>query len=329
MTDWSRSYPKRGDDALAHSPAGAVWNPVQDKGLSVKCYGWYADKTKITDRKTGVSKDMGEWSARTLWDLYKTRPNDVVVETHSTTRTLDRSVARGFPIWACNFPEVWKADIFLKDFGGWERTGDMPSLTLLQLGNDHTAGTDPDYPTPTAMVADNDTAMGRVVDRISHSKFWKDTLILVVEDDSQTGLDHIEGHRTVMLCASPYCRRGVQVSEPYNQTSLIRTIGLVLGFKPLNRFDRTAEALWDCMTPHADYRPYQALSSSVALTEWNPKASALHGVDKKLAEECSRMNWRVADAQDSDVVTRAVWRAVKGRDPDAKWAQRKGRDSDD
>src|SRR5213078_2568117 len=100
--------------------------------------------------------------------------------------------------------DQWRADQFLADLDGWEQKGTMPALCMLLLPNGHTAGTRPGIPTPRALVADNDLALGRIVDRLSHSRFWKETLVLVIEDDSQFGLDHVDGHRTVAFFVSPY-----------------------------------------------------------------------------------------------------------------------------
>src|SRR6185295_13270491 len=100
---------------------------------------------------------------------------------------------------------------------------------IMLLPNDHTSGTRPDTPTPAACVADNDLALGQIVEAVSHSKFWKDTCIFVVQDDPQNGFDHIDGHRTVALAISPYTRRGALDSTNYNQTSMVRTMELILG----------------------------------------------------------------------------------------------------
>src|SRR6185436_11499268 len=118
-------------------------------------------------------------------------------------------------------------------------------------------------PTPRAQVADNDYALGRLVDAISHSKFWPETLILVIEDDSQLGLDHVDGHRTAALCISPYTKRGAVISEIYNHTSLLRTMELVLGLPAMNRFDRTATPMHECFNLTRDDRPFEHLESRI------------------------------------------------------------------
>ncbi|MFY7952503.1 MAG: alkaline phosphatase family protein, partial [Armatimonadaceae bacterium] len=113
-------------------------------------------------------------------------------------------------------------------------------------------------------------ALGRIVEGISKSKFWKETLILVIEDDSQLGIDHVDGHRTAAFCISPYTKRGAVVSERYNHTSLLRTIGLVLGMPAMNRFDRTADAMRACFTDRIDDRPFTTLPNGVPIDEANP-----------------------------------------------------------
>jgi hypothetical protein len=162
-------------------------------------------------------------------------------------------------------------------------------------------------PTPRAAVADNDLALGRVVEAISHSPFWKETLILVIEDDSQFGLDHVDGHRTVAFCISPYTRCGAVVSEVYNHTSFIRTMGLVLGLPAMNRFDRTATPLTGCFVPEPDLRPYDHLEAGVPLDEMNPPVAALKGTQKQLAIASSKLDWSDVDRADATVLARAVW----------------------
>ncbi len=127
---------------------------------------------------------------------------------------------------------------------------------IMLLPNDHTAGTTPGMPTPEAAVADNDLALGRIVEAVSRSRFWKETCIFVVQDDPQNGFDHIDGHRTVALVISPHTKRGVVESTNYNQTSMVRTMELVLGLPPMNQFDASATPLTACFTDTPDFTPY-------------------------------------------------------------------------
>jgi hypothetical protein len=178
---------------------------------------------------------------------------------------------------------------------------------VMLLPNDHTMGTRPGTPTPRATVADNDLALGRIVERLSKSKFWKETLILVIEDDSQFGVDHVDGHRTVALCISPYTKRSEVVHAQYNHPSFLRTIGLVLGFPAMNRFDRTALPMTACFTPTPDFRPYTVLPNRIPLDEMNPPAAALTGEARRLAEACARLDWTDVDRANSETVARAIW----------------------
>jgi phospholipase C len=165
------------------------------------------------------------------------------------------------------------------------------------------------------MVADNDLALGRIVEGISRSRFWKETLVLVIEDDSQSGLDHVDGHRTVAFCISPYTRRGVVVSEPYNHTSFLRTIELVLGMPAMTRFDRTATPLTACFKPTPDLQPYTRLPNRVPLDEMNPAPSTLKGEARRLAEACARLDWSDLDRADATTLARAMWLAGKPKTP--------------
>ena len=133
--------------------------------------------------------------------------------------SLDRVLVRDFPTWTLDIPDVVRADIFLKHLAQWEARDSMPSLVILQLPSDHTNGTGAGWCTPKACVADNDLAVGQVVDGLSHSKFWNTMAIFVVEDDAQNGVDHVDGHRTVALAVSPYTRRGVVDATFYNNPS--------------------------------------------------------------------------------------------------------------
>jgi len=302
----SRSYPYDGGDPLAYSPKGFLWTSALAAGKSLRIYGEFVNKPVITNTVTGK---RGGW--KEIWDDY--RSGGKVYKMASGT---DNASIRPYlhPEYI-GFPSIvsdqWRADVFIKDMDRFEAEGKMPNLSIMLLPNDHTSGTREGTPTPRATVADNDLALGRIVERISQSKFWAKTLILVIEDDSQLGIDHVDGHRTTALCISPYTKRGVTVSEQYNHTGFIRTMGLVLGLPALNRFDATATPLSKCFTSKADLRPYTVRPNRIPLDELNPKVASLTGIRKQLALACGRMDWDHVDRADGKVVTQAVWRATK------------------
>ena len=162
---------------------------------------------------------------RRMLAQYGERPNDFAFHrellkgfnTHSDIPSLDRELVREYPGWTQEVPDVVKAGDILAHLADWETAREMPNLVMIILPNDHTQGTSAGWCTPRACVADNDLALGKIVEGLSHSTFWKDMAILVVEDDAQNGVDHIDGHRTVALAISPYARRGVVDSTFYGQ----------------------------------------------------------------------------------------------------------------
>lgn len=310
-----RSYPFCGGDALACSPKGFLWTAVSRKGLGVRVYGEFVDNPKVADRKTGKSPGFFEF-----WDDYVHKTNR-----YEVTASTDNAALRpflhphyiGFPI---SVPDQWRADQFLAEFKDFEKHDNLPALCMLLLPSNHTAGTSPATPTPRAMVADNDLALGRIVDAVSHSKYWKDTLILVIEDDSQNGVDHVDGHRTEAFCISAYTRRRAVVSSLYNHTSLIRTIELVLGVPAMNRFDRTGTPLRECFMSHPDFTPYTFVPNNIPLDERNMRRSALKGVAKKIEALCEKQDWSQYDRADSAVVAQAAWYSQRPNEP-FPWAQ--------
>jgi hypothetical protein len=197
----------------------------------------------------------------------------------------------------------------LKDF---ESKGSLPNFMIMLLPNDHTAGTRPGMPTPRAMVADNDLALGRIVEAVSKSRFWPETVILVTEDDPQAGLDHVDGHRTVGLVISPYTRRGEVVRANYTQISMLRTIELILGLPHMNQLDLSADAMTDCFTEKPDLRPFTALPNRIPLDEMNPPLKALMGTRRFWAEKSLQMDFEDVDLIDEDTLNRILWHSVKG-----------------
>ena len=176
--------------------------------------------------------------------------------------------------WDLDVPDVFRAAQFIKDLKQFEQTGNFPNFIILWLPNDHTSGTRFGSPTPEAQVADNDLALGQIVDAVSHSRFWTNTCIFAVEDDPQTGWDHVSGYRTTAYVASPYTKRGVTISTQYNQTSLLRTMELMLGLPPMNQMDATATPMFDCFTNTPDFTAFDAVTNNVPLDEMNPRAEA-------------------------------------------------------
>lgn len=306
----ARSYPYDGGDPLAYSPEGFLWNAAVKKGHWVRVFGEFVNKPKIVDPATGKG---GNWTQ--LWQDYKAGTNRFQITADTDNAALKPLLHPRFIGFPSTVSDQWRADQFLGDLKEWERTGKMPSLSIMLLPNDHTAGNRPGMPTPRAAVADNDLATGRIIDALSHSRFWKDTLILVIQDDSQLGLDHVDGHRTLAYCVSPYTRRGVVVSENYNHTSFLRTMELVLGIPAMTRFERTALPLTACFTDKPDLRPFIHHKNRIPLDEMNRPANALTGEARRLAIACDRLDWSDVDRADASIVSRAVWITCRPQQP--------------
>jgi hypothetical protein len=204
-----------------------------------------------------------------------------------------------------DFPDVERARIFLEELASWEKSGSMPELVVMILPNDHTWGTSPGKLTPFSSMADNDLALGRVVEAVSKSRFWKETAIFVVEDDAQNGPDHVDSHRSIAYVISPYTKRGFVDSTFYNTTSLLRTMELILGLNPLTHYDAFATPILDAFQSKADTRAYEALDANVPLTLKNPEGTAT-------AARSQQLNLEVADAIDEREMNDILWIAIKG-----------------
>jgi hypothetical protein len=181
----------------------------------------------------------------------------------------------------------------------------MPRLIILRLPNDHTSGASVGKPTPTAAVADNDLALGRVVEGVSRSKFWKDTALFVVEDDAQNGPDHVDAHRTTALVISPYTKHNYVDSSMYSTTSMLRTMELILGLKPMTQFDAAARPMVASFQSKPDVRAYEHLVPDADLKETNKKTAW----GAKLSEGFDLTR---EDAADDLLLNEVVWRSVRG-----------------
>ncbi|MFN0127762.1 MAG: beta-propeller fold lactonase family protein, partial [Verrucomicrobiales bacterium] len=265
-----RSYPdgmgEDEDDALAYAPSGFLWDNVLAHGRTLRNYGEFAApvvRWRDPQRK-------GEPGFIDCYRAWKGENADVVFESRPMIPTIAPHLPTGYVGWSMNVPDQYRADFFIRELKEAEASGEWPNLILICLPNDHTSGTTQNMPTPAAHVADNDLAFGRIVEAISHSRFWPQTAIFAIEDDPQAGWDHVSGYRTTAYCVSPYTKRGTVVNTQYNTTSIIRTIEQILGLPPMNQFDASATPMTECFTPTPDFTPFKAVANTVALDQLNP-----------------------------------------------------------
>jgi len=225
---------------------------------------------------------------------------------------------------------VFRAAQFIRELQQFEQAGGFPNLSIISLPNDHTSGTRSGSPTPAAMTADNDLAFGQIVEAVSHSGFWKETCILAIEDDPQNGWDHVSGYRTTCYVASPYTRRGAVVSTQYNQTSLLRTMELMLGLPPMNQMDATATPMTACFTDTPDFTPFTALTNNVPLDQMNPAPKKISDpLLRKQAYASARLPFDEVDKCPEHTLNRILWHAMKGSGtPYPTWAVSAVRDDD-
>jgi hypothetical protein len=304
MGGFSRSYPSDGTDPLAYSSAGFIWDEVLGKGLSFRDYGEFL-KSEVT-----FEPPNAKWSD--FYDDYVKATHVISFRQHTELKSLEKFISPAYPTFTLTIPDVYRAREFIRELKQFETQDNLPNFMMLMLPNDHTSGTDEGFPTPRAAVADNDLALGQIVEAVSKSKYWKDTVIFVVEDDAQDGLDHVDGRRTVAYAISAYTRRGAVDSTFYNQNSILRSIQLIFGLPPLTKFDLLARPLWSAFQNSPDLRPYTAKANVVPLTEMNPAISSLRGKQREWAEKSMAMDFSGPDRADDDTLNHILWYSVRG-----------------
>ncbi|HTJ11283.1 MAG TPA: alkaline phosphatase family protein [Dinghuibacter sp.] len=320
---WFRSYPHVQTDAMAYDKEGFIWNDALDHGKSVRIYG---------EATTVFVNGSQNWL-----DIYGLLARDQPLSFFNTT-----TISRVRPILDTLYPgfdgppisDQFRANAFIQELRDYEKMpGDQwPQLMILALPCDHTDGTSPNVPTPEAMVADNDLALGRIIDAVSQSRFWDSTAIFVTEDDSQAGWDHVSAYRTTGFIVSPYSRLHKTIHTNYNQVSLLRTVEQILGIPPMNMLDATAVPMTDCFdTAAPDLTAYRWLPNRVPLDKMNPAVATLTGKAKRYAQLSASPQFAHIDGGDDDLLNHILWFAAMGNKPYPKWAvspksQRKDKD---
>ena len=301
-----RSYPFDGTDPIAYASGGFLWDYALRARKTVQVFGEFAPRVTRGRGDPGRPELLAQWRAGETFEQHW--------QTRSPIPPLDGLLARSFPGYSTNIPDVVRARLFLAELKKWAAAGRMPNLVFLQLPSNHTNGTSPGAHTPKAMVADNDLALGQVVEALTNSRFWPRMAIFVVEDDAQNGVDHVDGHRTVALAISPYVRRGYVDSTFYAHPSIAKTIELILGLPTMSLFDLIANDLRASFHHQADLTRYAAVQPGQSLDEVNPPAKALRGKARQAATASAKMRFDVPDAAPTEQLNRIVWHQVRGWD---------------
>jgi DNA-binding beta-propeller fold protein YncE len=274
------TLPPDGDDVASPS-AGYIWDLAISKGLVVRDYGEFV----IEPRNRGE--------------------NDTLPVTAVPTKpALASRTATAFPGFDLHVRDQIRADVWVAELQQFIQQGSMPALEIVHLGNDHTAGGQAGAPTPRAYMADNDLALGRMIEALSKSPFWRSTVVFVLEDDAQNGADHVDSHRSPLLVISAYGRGGV-IHRFANTTDVLATIEEVLGLSALSPYDYFGHPLRDAFGHTPDLTPYVALKPDVDLNERNPTSGAA-------ARASASLDLSDADRADEALFNHILWRVIKG-----------------
>jgi YVTN family beta-propeller protein len=309
---WPRGFAYNMADALTVAPTGFFWQSAT-KPVSVRIFGETCLPARWDPAQgVAVANRVMRWTE--YWRLYKEGNWQTSVGCVPGVPAIGSLLSIRYPSNSTAIPDQLRADEFLRELAEREKTGEMPNIVVMVLNQDHTNGTTPGAPSPNSMMADNDLALGRVVEGISKSRFWSKSLILAVEDDAQDGLDHVDGHRTVALAVGPSVRRKAVDSNHYTHGSMVRTIQEIFRIPARTRFLQSARAMTSIFTPTPDLKPYQNLTPKVALDQMNPPLKALRGKQLVAARQSAAINWSDLDDIPAKVLSRILWWDAKGYD---------------
>jgi DNA-binding beta-propeller fold protein YncE/phospholipase C len=274
-------YPSEGaKDLIARPSGGYLWDKCIEAKVSYRTYGEWIDNGKM-------------------------KPDGTFEDGKATVKDLEGKFDPQYRGYDLDYPDVKRAERFVSEVKRFEMAGEMPRVQVVKLPNDHTAGTRVGKPTVTAMVADNDLALGLLVEGVSNSKFWKETAIFVIEDDTQNGPDHVDAHRSPALVISPHTKRKFVDSTLYSTTSMLRTMELIVGLQPMSQFDAAARPMYNSFSVTANTTPYKHEVPKVDLREVNKRGgfNAAWMEKQDLSKE---------DMLDDLVFNEIIWKAVKG-----------------
>ncbi len=280
-----KHYDYEGQDIATTPPAGYLWTNAVSANIPIRNYGWWVtnlEKPAPDGRQVSAVRD-------------------------SSLARFTNMNYRGFDL---AYPDVERIQAFLKDLAQFESLGVMPKLIFMRLGNDHTYGAKAGELSPLSMVADNDYALGLLIEALSKSKFWPKTAVFVLEDDAQNGPDHVDSHRSPAFVISPYTRRGIVDSSMYNTTSMLRTIELIVGLRPMTHFDAAARPMFASFVTSPNTAPFAAEKPRIPLDTHNPAGSIA-------AAKSEKMDFDEADRIDDDDFNDVLWLAIRGTDPPA------------
>jgi len=361
--DWDRDYPSNGGDAIAYQVKGNLYNLAAKAGIKVKNYGEYIEEN--TFNVTGCTATEYTGSCEPSWQqFYRDTqcfdettfgsnphyalplPSDCAAPGVTGETTLNYQNAIGsysplpdvmkptvqnYPQFDLGIPDQFRFDVWYQDFQNDLKNGSVPQLEFMWISSDHTGGP----PAAQAMQADNDLALGRFVDAISHSPVWKDSAIFVEEDDAQDGVDHVDGHRSPGYVFSPYVKQQVNSDGTgagavadhtfYTQVNMTRTIEQILGMKPMNQNDLVASPMYEIFTnnpPAASFLPWnhvqnvlpldEGTSAKLQLPTKDPKALALQAGWLQKKAEIFAGKYHTPDSEDPDTVRHYNWYEATG-----------------
>ncbi|MCU1238705.1 MAG: beta-propeller repeat protein [Candidatus Solibacter sp.] len=274
-----KTYDFEEQDVLSLPPAGYLWTNAAAAGVSVRNFGY------MVSNKAGAK--IGEPQITGVRDPVLAKSTNPMY--------------RGFDL---EFPDVERVKVFLSELAENEKTGNMARLTVMRLGNDHTSGTAAGKIAPLSSAADNDYAVGMLVEGVAKSRFWNSTVILILEDDAQNGPDHVDSHRSPAFVISAWAKRHSVDSTMYNTASMLRTMEYLLGLRPMTHFDAGARAMSTVFLSQPSPAGYTAEKPRIALDERNPAATPA-------AARAAKLNFEEADENDDDEMNDILWRAIR------------------
>ena len=329
--DWIRSYPGgQADDALTNTPQGFLWTPVEARGLTARLYGEWSSGTKVSRKADGSTYSWTDFYNTSLCKEGKAAASECIVpdsaiHVASAIPSAAKIMDPQFPPFNLDIPDQYRVDYWIPEFQRLVAANQVPNLTILWLPDDHTAGTLKGHPYPINYQADNDLALGRMVDAISHSKVWGQSAIFVEEDDSQAGADHVDGHRQPVYIISPYTAapqvggQGKAIHTTYTAENINRTIENILGTQPLTQFDLVASPMFDAFQNTPDLTPYDVVPAVIALNDGPDlpagKVASLSPMEKawlKATAKVMKGKYDKADSVDPNFLNHVTWYATTG-----------------